>query len=60
MTGALMTTSAALLLFVFGAAVLQFGDRMRPSQLVPAVLVLWLAIIGLGVVLDAGVSWVLR
>lgn len=53
MTGALITTSAALLLFVFSSAILlDQRDRYgaRPSMLAAASLGIWLAIIGAGVI----------
>lgn len=57
MIGALIATSAALLLFIFGCAIWQVGDRAPPSVLIASSMGIWLAIIGLGFLLDALLSW---
>ena len=51
MTGALITTSASLLVFIFAAAIMTRNER--PSAVAAASIMIWLAIIGLGVALDA-------
>lgn len=63
MTGALITSGAALFVFIFASAILlDQRDRtgMRPSMLAAASVGIWLAIIGAGVVADAVVRAVLR
>jgi hypothetical protein len=61
MIGALIATSAALLVFIFGCAIAYSGAR-APSRwaLMASSMMICLAIIGLGFLLDALLSWIWR